>query len=104
MRVTSLAERRQDARQTAREHRLSGPGRPAEQQVVPAGCRELDRATSTLLPAHVREVETVAHNRRAVHGDIRLELEIAAQVPGRVGEVADGNRLDPRKSGFVACV
>ena len=60
MRVTSSAssgvERRQDAGQAAREHRLAGARRPAEQQVVAAGGGDLERAPRTLLSAHVGEV------------------------------------------------
>ena len=46
-------ERRQDARQPAREHRLAGSGRPGEQQIVPAGRRDLQRAARSLLAADV---------------------------------------------------
>ena len=60
MRVTSSAcvgvERRQDPRQAPREHRLAGARRAGEQQVVPAGGGELERAPRPLLAAYVGEV------------------------------------------------
>ena len=49
-------ERRQDPRQAAREHRLPRAGRAAEEDVVPARGRQLERAPGAFLAAHVGEV------------------------------------------------
>src|SRR3989442_14747804 len=94
-----LVERRQDAREAARQHRLAGARRPAEQQVVPTGGGELERAARAVLSADVREVESVAQARRAVRGNVRLELEVAAQIPRGIGEGADWGRLRAGGSG-----
>ena len=72
-------ERRQDSRQPAREHRLPRARWPAEEDVVPARCRQLERAPGALLPADVGEVGrrsravTVRRERR-----LGLQLELAA--------------------------
>ena len=47
---------RQDAGQAARQHRLAGPGRPAEQQVVAARRRDLQRPAGLFLALDVPQV------------------------------------------------
>ena len=49
-------ERRQQPDDALGQHRLAGPGRADEQQVVPTGRRQLERHASTHLAAHVGEV------------------------------------------------
>ena len=49
-------ERRQDPRQPAGKHRLPRPGRPAEEDVVAARGRELERTASALLTADVGQI------------------------------------------------
>ena len=56
-------ERRQQAGQPARHHRLAGAGRADHQQVVAAGGRHLQRPLGALLPLDVLEV---AHRGRGV--------------------------------------
>ena len=51
-----VVERRQHAGQPLGQHRLAGPGRAGEQQVVPAGGGHLDRAPAHRLPDHVAQV------------------------------------------------
>ena len=87
-------ERRQDPRQPAGKHRLSRPGRPAEEDVVAARGRELERATSAL----TSDVGEVGPRRPA--GPVRwqrrlgLQPQLAAQVRDRLGEVANRDRGD----------
>ena len=98
-------ERRQDPRQAARKHRLPRAGRAAEEDVVPARGGQLERAPGAFLPADVREVGrragAVAVRRKRRLG---LQLELAAQVGGRLGEVPDRDRGDARESGLAGGV
>ena len=92
-------ERRQDPGQPAREHRLPRTGRAAEEDVVPARRCQLERAPGAFLPADVGEVGRgrapipVRDERR-----LGLELQLAAQVPDRLGEVPDRDRGDACES------
>ena len=54
-------ERRQDRRQSSREHRLPGARRPLEQEVVGPGRGDLERAPAALLPADVGEIDADGH-------------------------------------------
>ena len=72
-----LLERRQDPGKAPREHRLAGSRRAAEEQVVPAGGRDLERAARAFLAADVREIER-RPLRTAVAGHELRRLEIAA--------------------------
>src|SRR5438046_10668508 len=54
-----VVERREDRFEGSREHRLPGPRWPDEEQVVPAGRGDLERALPGLLPRDVREVDRV---------------------------------------------
>jgi ADP-ribose pyrophosphatase len=86
-------ERREDAREAAREHRLPGPGRTGEQEIVSTRCRELERAAGTLLPAHLREVGVSRCRRRTV-GLVRRRLVLAAKVGDGLGEMTQRHRID----------
>jgi hypothetical protein len=97
-----FGERRQDSRQPPCEHRLSCSGRAAEQKVVSARSCELQRATGSFLAAHVGKIERGQRDRPSVRRHVRLELELAAEIPGRVGKVAHWNRLDACERGLVA--
>ena len=49
-------QRRQDARQPLRQHRLAGARRPDHEHVVPARRRDFERALGGGLAAHVAEI------------------------------------------------
>ncbi len=53
-------QRWKDPRQPAREHGLPGTGRSDQQKVVPSRRRDLQRAPSGHLAAHIREVQPTA--------------------------------------------
>ena len=59
-------QRRQNARQPARQHRLARAGRADEQQVVAAGRGDLERPPRQRLPAHVGQVDVAVRARRHV--------------------------------------
>jgi hypothetical protein len=50
-------EGRRDGRQPAGEHRLSGAGRSREQQVMPTGGGDLQRASRAREPTHIGEID-----------------------------------------------
>ena len=52
----ALGQRRQDARESPRQHRLASTRRAREQNVVASRCRDLQRAPRDGLAHHVREV------------------------------------------------
>ena len=54
------AHRRQDRRNTFREHGLAGAGRSDKQHVMPAGHRDLDRALGVELSTHIAKVFAAA--------------------------------------------
>ena len=89
-------ERRQDAREPPREHRLPRSRRPAEQQVVRARGSDLECTARALVPAHVGEVgrRDRSHDRRRLE---LVRLLLAAQIGDRVGEMAERQRLDARE-------
>src|SRR5438874_1782710 len=62
-------ERRQNARQAPGEHRLAGAGRPAHQDVVPAGRGDLERTPCLLLAVDLAEVVL-----RRIPGGARLTV------------------------------
>ena len=92
-------EPRQDPGQAPGEHRLAGPGRAGEQQVVTARRRELERAPRPLLAAHIREIGHEGRRLRARSVRRRLvgrrRLPFAAQVGDRLRQVPHGHGLDP---------
>src|SRR5438105_2669882 len=96
-----LGERRQDPRQATREHGLARSGWSAEQQVVSACSRELQCTSCAFLATHVGKIECRGRRRSSVYRNVRLQLEIAAQIPRRVGEMADRNRLDAGERRFI---
>ena len=67
-------ERRQEADQPCRQHRLAGAGRADQHQVVRAGGGDLERALGGLLALDVAQVGIVA----GVLGDDRLGRASAA--------------------------
>ena len=98
-------ERRQDAGQAAREHRLARAGRADEEQVVAARGGDLERAPRHLLPAHVGEVAR-AGGRAGVDGAAargtarrRRSPSLAAQQRDELAEVGAprGPRSRPRR-------
>ena len=89
-----VVEPRQDPRQAPGEHRLADPGRPRQQQVVPARGRELERPARTLLAAHVGEV---GHRLRELGLGRRLGLgrvALTAEVLDGLDEMADRDGAD----------
>ena len=84
-------ERRQQPRQALGEHRLAGPRRADEQQVVPAGGGDLQCPPGRRLAADVGQVE---RRRRILHRCLR----------GRIGprRLASGNRDQLGEVGDVA--
>ncbi len=76
-------ERRQDSWEAAREHGLAGAGRAAQEEVVSARCRDLDRASRLFLAMDLSEVvlETVgARFERDIGERLRGDLRAATQV------------------------
>ena len=67
-------ERRQDAGQPRRQHRLAGAGRADHQQVVAAGRGDLERALGALLALDVLEVEAGGARRRQLRLGRRQQL------------------------------
>jgi hypothetical protein len=98
-------EQRQDPRQSSCEHRLPRPRRPAEEDVVPARCGQLERAARPLLPADVCEVGP-GSGAVPVRRQRRLgpQLELAAQVRNGLGKVADRNGDDTCEGSFAGRV
>jgi hypothetical protein len=86
-----VVERRQDARQPARQHRLPRPGRPGEKEVLPPCGGDLERAAGALLATHLGEVGE-RHRLRLGRRLHRFGLELAAQVRNSLRQVGDGNR------------
>lgn len=48
-----MRERRQDGRKPLGHHALARAGEPGEQDIVPAGGRDLERALDEVLPEHM---------------------------------------------------
>ena len=94
-----FVERRQEPGQPPREHGLAGAGRATEQEVVPSGGRDLERATRPLLAADVGEIRA-GQRSDAVSGRDGLGLELAAEIRDRLGQVPDRHRLDPGERGL----
>ncbi len=61
-----LAERRQNAGQSARQHALAGAGRADEQQVVAAGGGDLQRPLGLRLADHILQVRHIGQALRAL--------------------------------------
>ncbi len=87
-------QRREDPGEPAREHRFPGSRRAGEQQVVPSGRSDLERAASPLLAADVTEVRL---RRRDAADELRDRLGLAApaQVRRSLRQVPHGDRLYP---------
>src|SRR5581483_11626567 len=88
------AELGEDAGQPAGEHRLSGPRRPGEQEVVAPGRGELERTPRAFLtsdPGEVRFRDLASH---ALSRNVRGWTALPAQVGDRLDEMPDRDRLD----------
>jgi hypothetical protein len=86
-------ERREDRRQPASEHRLPGPGRADQQDVVTPRRGDLERALRRRLPADVGEVARRRRGRSEERDGVdgrRRAHGLAAEMRDRVRE-----RLDP---------
>jgi hypothetical protein len=77
-----VREARQDRGQAPREHRLAGPRRPDQQEVVTPRRGDLERATRLLLSTHLGEVD--ARRRR-----FRCRRVDVGRVPGAPEEPDD---------------
>ena len=101
IRVTSSASARlsgrQDPGQPAREHRLARARWAGEQQVVPAGCCELQSPTPPLLPADVREIGQRCRRSEIVTGRHRIDRIVPEQVCDGLGQMANPDRLHARE-------
>ena len=85
-----MRERRQDGRKPLGHHALARAGGAGEQDIVPAGGRDLERALDEVLPEHMRIVEVVLRRfrfRRRRAGD---KLLSAAEVIDELAERAHG--------------
>ena len=90
-----VVQQREDPRQPPRKHRLAGAGRSCEQQVVPAGGGDLERAACALLAAHVGKIGHTRQRFEVVCGRWRLgRVALAAEVRHRVGEMAHADGCD----------
>ena len=84
-------ERRQEAREPRREHRLARPGRAHHQEVMRARGRDLDRKATEFVPPHIAEVGPGrGARRRWPHRRVRPRL-LPAQHPHELAE----RRRDP---------
>jgi hypothetical protein len=94
-------QRRQDPGQATGQHGLPGAGRPSEQEVVASRRGDLQCPAAALLSADVGKVQ-VPRAAPAVRrrGNVRRRLALPAQVRGRLGEMAQRDRLDARERGF----
>src|SRR5205807_780697 len=87
-----VRERREDRRQSPREHGLSRAWRTDEQQVVRAGSRDLQRAPRRGLAANVRDIVEPAR----LHGwQCRTRARMILVVPKRDNQLFErGNRAN----------
>ena len=98
--ASSKVERRQDAGQAARQHRLARAGRPDEQQVVAAGGGDLERAPRERLAAHVGEVGvacSAAARGRGSGGATRPRRRVAAARATASASVRDRHDVAGRR-------
>ena len=92
------AERRQDAWEPPRKHRLARPGRTCQQEVVAAGGGQFKRAAGTLLSAYIGQIRRSHAKSIAVRRDIRWRPTSAAEICHGLGQVAERDWLDSRQS------
>ena len=86
-------ERRQDAGQSSREHRLADPRRPGEEEVVPARGGDLQHAPGSTLSTHVPEIGRLG-NGRGPRGQRLWWSALAAEVRHRLDQVVDRDGFD----------
>ena len=97
-------ERRQQAGQPARQHRLARARRAVEEEVVPAGGRHLQRGDEAVVAAHVREVRLDAlEGFRCFLLRRRRRGAVAAQDLDRLLQIVDAQHLDRPDEGRFAC-
>ena len=89
------AERRQDRRQAAREHRLARAGRALQEQVVAAGRGDLEAGDEAVVAADVREVVELLQ-RLGLEVGRRRRLGLAAQRAHQLLQRLDPDDLDVR--------
>ncbi len=95
--------RGEDSGQPFCEHTLARAGRAAEQNVVPSGCRDLERALCELLPFDLREVRDGERLGCGVRGDWP-RIGLPAQQRAELRDIAhgdDGDRLGERGLGGI---
>ena len=95
-------ERRQDAGQPRRQHRLAGAGRADHQQIVPAGGGDFERALGALLALDVLEVEPGARGaaqaaaRAAAAAGVPLKwLTIASRIGAAITSTSPAQAASP---------
>ena len=92
-----LGQRRQEARQPLREHRLAGAGRADHQQAVRAGCGDGERSLRGLLAAHVGEIGRGRSRASATLGrEARAEPATRGRSDAPQTARSDGRRIDRR--------
>jgi hypothetical protein len=96
-----LFQRRENARQASRQHRLADSRWTAEQDVVPARRRKLERSPRTLLPPDIREIVGPPPRLSIPRNELR-RLELAAEICDCVGKMPHTDRLDPGECGLRA--
>ena len=90
----------QEAGESSSKHRLPRAGRAGEQEVVTAGCRDLERAPPALLATDILEIGMGDGRRPAVRRLVRRRLTLAAQVRRCFREMAERHGLDACERGF----
>ncbi len=97
----SPRERREDAREPTREHRLPRARRAGQQHVVRTGRRDLESPARSLLAAYVREVRRLRRVERVRRKGLeRGRVDLPAKVRDRLGKRAHRDGLDACESGF----
>jgi hypothetical protein len=95
------SERRKHSWEPTGEHRLPGAGRPDEQEVVGAGCCNLERTTGPFLAPDLRQVRSRAACESLLRQWVeRRRLDLSAEVGNGLGECPDRHGLDACKRGF----
>ena len=84
--------------QATRQHRLADARRPGEEEVVAARRGKLERSPRSLLSAHVGQIRNLGARIAVGRGLERRRLELSAQIPDDLGQMARGHGLDARES------
>ncbi len=83
-----MGDRRQDARQARREHGLAGAGRADEQQIVPPGRSDLERATRMRLADDIDKIRRSRQGRWNRHGLTARQQLIALKMRAHLKQIA----------------